>query len=269
MNEDVKELTVVSRMDSSPGKSLFYFPENGKDVPLVVALHAWSHDRFNHLPHLKFAKERGWAMLMPEFRGCNLMKNPRCTQACGSKLARQDIVDAVEYVKKNYRVDPNRVILFGASGGGHMTLLTAAWRPELWYCASAWCPVTDLIRWHAYAQTGGAKYGYAPHIEKCLGGAPDSSDEVRENYRERSPISHIDELMNVNILMLQHGKHDDVVPYSFTAELYHELEKRGHQHLYIDLFDGVHDVYAEEAFRKFDRLPNIKRVNAAVPGYII
>ncbi|OQA80648.1 MAG: Prolyl endopeptidase precursor [Lentisphaerae bacterium ADurb.Bin242] len=269
MNEDVQELTVVSSMDSSPEKSLFYFPENGENVPLVVALHAWSHDRFNHLPHLKFARERGWAMLMPEFRGCNLVKNPRCTEACGSELARQDIVDAVEYVRKNYRIDPEHVILFGASGGGHMTLLTAAWRPELWYCASAWCPVTDLIRWYDFAGKEGAKYGYVPHIEKCLGGSPDSSAEVREEYCDRSPISHLDDLMKVNILMLQHGKHDDVVPYTFTAELYCELEKRGHPHLYLDLFNGVHAVYAEEAFRKFDRLPGLRRMDGAAPEYKI
>jgi acetyl esterase/lipase len=35
----------------------------------------------------------------------------------------QDILDAVAWARDSYPVDPQRVYLTGASGGGHMTLL--------------------------------------------------------------------------------------------------------------------------------------------------
>ncbi len=254
MNEAVIELAIPSGPGNSTEPSLLYFPEGGRDVPLIVALHSWSNDRFHHLPSLPLGRARGWAMLLPDFRGCNLMKNPRCAQACGSPLARQDVVEATEFVLKHYAVDPRRVILYGASGGGHMALMAASCKPDLWCHTDAWCPITDLRKWHAFTNSRGVRNGYVPHLERCLGGSPHASDEVSARYAERSPIRHVEELLKVRSLMLHHGKHDEVVPYSQSVELYQALEERRHPRLYLELFDGVHDVYAKEAFSRFDAI---------------
>lgn len=63
----------------------------------MVGLHTWSYNRFNQLSAmLPLCRERGWALLLPEFRGPNLKNNPRVRQACASEVARRDILDAVE-----------------------------------------------------------------------------------------------------------------------------------------------------------------------------
>lgn len=79
---DAIEITVDSSLDASPEKSLFYFPEGKKNVPMVVGLHTWSFDRNNQLaPLMAFCCARKWALLLPEFRGPNLVTNSRASQA--------------------------------------------------------------------------------------------------------------------------------------------------------------------------------------------
>lgn len=83
--KDFTEIAVRSTVDGSKEPSLLYIPETAheKTVPLVVGLHTWSYDRFNKMDaYLPFCKSRGWALLLPEFRGPNLRTNPRGAEAC-------------------------------------------------------------------------------------------------------------------------------------------------------------------------------------------
>jgi hypothetical protein len=84
-------------------------------VPLIVHLHSWS-SHFNSSEAwqiaLKEAQKRNWAFVSPEFRGPN--ERP---EACASPVARQDILDSVDYMKQKYLIDPKRVYLLGGSGG--------------------------------------------------------------------------------------------------------------------------------------------------------
>ncbi len=133
MKENIREITVHSSLDNSPQPSLLFMPETEKSIPLVVGLHTWSYDRFNKVnDYLPFCKKYGWALLLPEFRGPNLRSNPHGREACGSELAQQDILDALDHVLKTERIAPGRVFLLGASGGGHAALLTAVRSPDRW-----------------------------------------------------------------------------------------------------------------------------------------
>src|SRR5690606_37074546 len=91
----------------------------------------------------QLAAARGWLCVMPNFRGPN--QQP---EACASALAQADILDAVDWVKAHYRIDPTRIYLCGASGGGHMTMMMAAKYPDRWRAASAWVGISDLAAWH-------------------------------------------------------------------------------------------------------------------------
>jgi dipeptidyl aminopeptidase/acylaminoacyl peptidase len=250
MSDKFKEIEVVSSIDGSKEKNLFYYPENRGNVPLAVALHTWSFDRNNQQGLIDLCLERGWALLLPEFRGPNKINNPRATQACGSTLACQDVIDAVEYVCSNYTIDTEHIFLFGGSGGGHMALMMAAYQPELWTAVSAWCPITDLTKWHEYY---GAGKSYALHLESCCGGAPGSSAGVDQEYSARSPISYLDELLKAK-LAIHHGRADRSVPYSHTLELALKLESMGHERLFFEIFDGGHEMRGDVAFRWFDAL---------------
>ncbi len=240
------ELKIKSSIDGSEENNLIFFPKKGQNVPLLVGLHTWSYDRFNQIEEmLPRCQQRGWALLLPEFRGPNLTTNPRAKQACASKLAMQDIIDALDFVLENYPISSDKVFLFGGSGGGHMSLMMSAYAPERWRAVSSWCPITDLAIWHEQNKN------YAHHIAACCGGNPGINPEIDNQYAQRSPMSYIENLKNVN-LAVHHGRFDKSVPYSHTLNLAIALEKYNPEHFFFEIFDGGHDIHYDRAFNWFD-----------------
>jgi len=216
-------------------------------VPLLVGLHTWSCDRFNQVGEmLPRCRERGWALILPEFRGPNLTGNPRAAQAGGSRLARQDIVDALDHALEGYPVDPARVFLLGGSGGGHMSLLMAAYAGERFAAISSWVPIADLAAWY------GENPNYAAHVEACCGGPPGASAAVDREYRERSPLSHLEAMRAAN-LSVHHGRYDASVPYTHTWRLAQGLEAIGAERFFCDIFDGGHEIGYDAAFGWFEQ----------------
>lgn len=239
-----KEIQVTSSLDGSPEPSLLYMPEGGAKV-LVVGLHTWSADRFNQVANfLPHCRERGWALVLPEFRGSNLDTNPRVTEACASPLARRDIVDAANWVIKNHFQERPATFLLGGSGGGHMSLMVAAREDFPWTAVSSWCPITDLAAWH------GQNANYARHMVAACGGIPGASESVVKEYHERSPLNFVSALRDVR-LQLAHGRHDKAVPYSHSWNLAQALIDA--PHFYPWIFDGKHELRQKPAFEFFDR----------------
>jgi len=254
--EDLHEVEIASTLDGSPEKSLIYCPPGAENVPLLVGLHTWSCDRFNQVEDmLPPCRERGWALILPEFRGPNRTTNPRAPQACASKLARQDIVDATQFALRTLSVDPARAFLLGASGGGHMAMMMAAYAPQLYAGISAWVGITDLAAWH------GQNPNYSEHVEICCGGAPGDSPEVDAQYRERSPLTHVEAMVEAN-LSVHHGRYDRSVPYTHTWRLAQEMERLGAERFFCDIFDGGHELVHQRAFAWLGQLADRERGSA-------
>jgi dipeptidyl aminopeptidase/acylaminoacyl peptidase len=144
--------------------------------------------------------------------------------------------------------------MLGLSGGGHMSLMTVARKPELFFAVGAFVPITDMKAWHAYNKK------YAPHIEACLGGSPEiAGDEI---YNARSPISYIDELSRAN-LKIFHGKFDPVVPFMQSVNLYNLIcEKLPKSRVFLDIFDGGHEIDMKNAFYWFETQLNGTKLTA-------
>lgn len=247
---DFVELKIRSSLDGSSEPSLFFIPDGNGPFPLVVSLHTWSFDRFNLVAQLEYAKKRNFALLLPEFRGPNLDTNPRAREACGSSPARQDIVDATEFVLERYPLQRDFVFLMGGSGGAHMGLLAAASRPNLWRAVEVWCPITDVAKWHKYYGSGN---GYAPHMEACCGGLP---SEQPEEYASRSPIRYLEALAKVRYLSVKHGRYDKSVPYFHTLDLAVALDALKPETFFFEIFDGGHDSIYVESFDLFESICN-------------
>ena len=182
---------VKSTLDGTDQPCHFWAPEKASSeaVPLIVGLHTWSHDYTLLSPYRTvrdFAKKSGWAFVGPNFRGPN--NKP---QGCGSDLAVQDIVDAVNYAKGRVKIDDSRVYIIGGSGGGHMTLLMLGRHPEIFAAGAAFCPITDIARWHGESleKHPGRGAGYARMMTAACGGTP---REKPEEYRHRSPLTWLD-----------------------------------------------------------------------------
>ncbi len=223
-----EEIIVESSIDGSREPSLFAKANIEGKRPLLVFLHTWSFDRFNQRSRLEYARGKGFHLLLPEFRGPNLQKNPRHTEACGSLLAKQDIKDAIDYVIENYEVDTDNIFLVGMSGGGHMALLMAGYTPDIFRAVAAFVPITDLARWARESKQ------YALNVIACTFG-----DE--EEMYKRSPIAYIDTISRANVKVFA-GKYDKVVPFRHTLDFYNAvMDAYPDARMYIDVFDGGHE----------------------------
>ena len=217
---------VKSSLDGTMQPCWFWAPEKAKSeaVPLVVGLHTWSPDykmKSNYAPAFEYARKNGWAMVGPNFRGPN--KTP---PACGGDPAVQDIVDAVNYAKSHAKIDEKRVYIIGGSGGGHMTLLMAGRHPEIWAGCVAFCPITDLARWHSDSleEHPGREKNYARMLEKSCGGTP---SERPWEYVLRSPLTWLGRARDAGLpVYICTGIHDGwrgSVPVGHSVRAYNAL----------------------------------------------
>ncbi len=225
--EQLAEIRVTSSLDQSQQPSLFWAPESAKTepTPLLVLLHTWSG---NYLQDNKAwheqAKSRGWIYLQPDFRGRN--DNP---QACGSKWARQDILDAIDHVGNDYRLDADRVYLAGTSGGGHMAMLMAGYHPGRFSAVSAWVGISDLAEWYRFHVKDGEPQGYAKMVAASCGGPPGESKRIDAQYRARSPIFHLENTGDLPLDLnagVQDG-HTGSVPIHHTLRAFNLIAQAG------------------------------------------
>ncbi len=222
-----EEIYVNSTIDGSTEPSLFAKSDIEGKRPLLVFLHTWSRNRTNQRGRLSYAEAKGFHLLLPEFRGPNLDTNPRCKDACGSPLAKQDIKDAIDYCIANYDVDKDNIFIAGMSGGGHMALLMAGYCPELFRSVTAFVPVTDV---NGFAK---ANAHYANHADACCG--------TEEQMYLRSPIAYYDSIARANVKIFA-GKYDKVVPFRQSLDFYNEmLTRHPDAKIYLDIFDGGHE----------------------------
>lgn len=216
------KVVITSSLDGAKQPCYVVLPdeyERSKPAPLLVSLHSWSADLEQRKPLLEeMAGQRGWICLFPNFRGAN--DDPL---ACGSLAAQQDILDAVAWAKKNYKIDSRRVYLTGVSGGGHMTMLMAGCHPEMWTAASAWVGISDLTSWHARH----AQDRYGEMLRSVCGGAPGDSDAVDEQYRLRSPLTHLHRAAKVplDICAGVHDGHTGSVPVRHSLDAFNTIAK--------------------------------------------
>lgn len=224
-----EEIIIRSTLDGSMEPSLFFRAEGEEKRPLLVGLHTWSHGRSNQIQYLlKFAEEQNFNMLLPEFRGPNLVSNPRGKTACGSVLAKQDIKDAIDYIKAHENIDEKNIFLVGLSGGGHMAMLMAGYCPEYFRAIAAFAPISDLLRWRNEAPSS-----YFQHIDYCC-------DESSQEMLKRSPISYFDVISRSNMKIF-HGRNDNTVPFAQSVDFFNEMLSRyPDARLYLDIFDGGH-----------------------------
>lgn len=220
---ELAETSIKSSHDGKMEKALWWTPANSseKPVPLLVLLHTWSGNyqqkKWKEIC-LAECEQRGWALIHPDFRGPN-----RRPEACASEAAVQDVLDAVKWIRKQTKVDAQRIYLAGASGGGHMSLMMAGRAPKLWAGVSAWVPISDLAAWQRECQA--AKRHYAGEVVKVCGGEPGASAEVDAEYRSRSPLTWLPQAKGVNLDINAgiHDGHTGSVPVSHSLHAFNTL----------------------------------------------
>jgi acetyl esterase/lipase len=215
-----QEVKIKSSVDGTLQPCFVQAPAEGlKKVPLLVGLHSWSTSYTSAHPRDFMAKEcaaRGWAFVYPHFRGPN--NNP---DACGSEKAVADVLDSVAWAQKEFDIDAKRIYIAGGSGGGHMTLMAIAAAPGLFAAAAAFCPISDLARWHADGLR--LKTEYPGMLERsCLGTPAEKPGE----YRRRSPLWFLDRASSVKVYLaagIHDGHRDQSVPVGHVIRAFNRL----------------------------------------------
>ncbi len=104
----------------------WFFPATATARGTIVHAHGNAGNISAHFPYVAWLPERGWNVLCFDYRGYGQSQG-RPTRA--GTLA--DVRAAIEYVRTRTDVDPDRVVLFGQSIGGTLSLVAAVGRDDL------------------------------------------------------------------------------------------------------------------------------------------
>ena len=189
--------------------------EAGKKFPLIVDVHggpmgAWSDE---YAEWTNFLIGQGWAILRP---------NPRGSSAYGAKFAAankndlggadfRDIMTGVDFVLKNYPVDPGKLALMGYSYGGEMAGF-AEGKTDRFKAIISGAPVID--QFSEYGTERGSWY------DRWYFGKP---WEHFEDAWRQSPLSSAGKA-KTPFLLLQ-GEADGTDPLGQAQEMYRALRQ--------------------------------------------
>jgi len=217
----VKTVRIRSSADGSMQPALFYDSGSGSPKPLLVALHSWSRDyrQKTSIPYGLWCVENDWVFIHPDYRG--VFDNPDATN---SEPALRDVLDAVDYAKKNARIDDSRIYLIGFSGGAMTALIMAGRHPEVWTAVSAWVPIFNLPDWYRYNAAKFPDRHYAKHIISAFGGIPAAGSAAEKECNRRSPSSYLKNAKGRRLrIYIGHGIEDDYAPPGNAFETFNEL----------------------------------------------
>ena len=214
-----KSQLVEWQNDGMTIEGLLYLPtiESGKKAPLIVDVHggpmgAWS-DVYGEWTN--FLIGHGWAVLRP---------NPRGSSAYGIKFAAAnkndlgggdflDVMTGVDFVLKNYPIDPDKLALMGYSYGGEMAGF-AEGKTDRFKGIISGAPVID--QFSEYGTERGSWY------DRWYFGKP---WEHFEDVWRQSPLSGVGKA-KTPFLLLQ-GEADGTDPLGQAQEMYRALRQAG------------------------------------------
>lgn len=168
----------------------------------MVWVHGGVHGNWGEtmLPFVKEAVARGYVIICPEYRGSTGYGADfyNAIDYGGKEL--DDVVSAVDYLKTLPHVDPDRVGIMGWSHGGFITAHLLFRDQHPFKGGAAIVPVTNLVFRLSYKGPG---YQRSYATQREIGGLP---FEEREEYIERSPVYHV---QNLKVPILVHVATND------------------------------------------------------------
>lgn len=180
------------------GDEPYYRRVSGWPRTLLVQVHAWSSDLNECLASSALAQVQDCVWVCPNFGGQN--NHPL---AAGHPAQLERIKRVIDLTRQQFPMI-ERVVLYGASGGGYVSLMLLGAYPGIAQAASLWVFPFDLADWHAQ------KPQFRETLEACFEGAPDTPERLAA-YNSRSPMS-------VNIsgckLFFNASEEDVQVPFS-------------------------------------------------------
>ncbi|MBZ5725090.1 MAG: prolyl oligopeptidase family serine peptidase [Acidobacteriia bacterium] len=211
---------------------------DGKGLPALVVPHGgpWARDGWGYNPIAQFFANRGYAVLMPNFRGSAGYGKKFLNAGNGEwgRKMQDDVTWGVKYLIGQGIADPKRVGILGGSYGGYATLAGVAFTPDVYRAAVDIVGPSNLITlleaippyWEA-----GRKSMYARMADP---GTP----EGKAWLKERSPLTSADKIKTA--LLVVQGANDPRVNRSEAERIVIALRDRGFPVEYILAPDEGH-----------------------------
>lgn len=212
------------------------FDSGARPSPAIVSVHGGPHGqsvrRFDQ--YTQFFLDRGFTVLQPNYRGSvgrGREFKERIHHDWGGGEAK-DIAAAGRWLAEKDWIDDDRLIVYGGSYGGYSTYWQLVRYPTLWSTGIAWVGITDLLQLYEDSM---------PHFKSTLEEQLGDPDEHEEFYRERSPITYVEDI-EAPILMV-HGENDPRCPLN-QAQRFRDalIERRG----WVEGGDFVYRILTEE-----------------------
>jgi dipeptidyl aminopeptidase/acylaminoacyl peptidase len=143
--------------------------------------------RWYYNPEVQFLASRGYAVLLPNYRGTTRYGWKHFSSSFGQwGLAMQDdITDGVRWAIAQGVADPSRICIYGASYGGYAALMGLATTPELYKCGIDYVGITDL---RLFAAGTSSDMAYSPFIRLELKAMLGDPEKDAERLKATSPV---------------------------------------------------------------------------------
>jgi len=232
-----------------------YRPTTAKaPTPVVMLIHGggWiRHDKEGEVMSLLPYLEMGWAAVNVEYRVARVSLAPAAVEDCRC---------ALHWIGRNaakYNFDIGKVVVTGASAGGHLALTTAMIPSSAGFdnrCVSQddskwsgpWPDITPnvaaVINWVGATDVDDLLHG--PNIRSWavswLGSQPD-----REQMAKRvSPINYV--RAGLPPILTIHGNGDPIAPYAQAVRFHEALTKVGVRNQLLTISSNTHGDFTDE-----------------------
>ena len=196
-----------------------------KNLPTLIIPHGgpWGRDQWGYNALAQFFANRGYAVLMPNFRsstGYGRKFLDAGNLEWGRKM-QDDVTWGVKYLVAEGIADPKRVGILGGSYGGYATLAGVAFTPDLYAAAVDIVGPSNLITlmesippyWEAARKTFAVRMGDV------------STPEGKALLAERSPLNSVDKIKTP--LLVAQGANDPRVNRREAEQIVIALRDRG------------------------------------------
>jgi acetyl esterase/lipase len=244
---------VYVRANGWEGKLDVYTLRSPTPTPTVIFIHGggWVQGTkeasvLSALPYIAM----GYSVVNVEYRLANVSLAPAAIEDC--RCALRWVVGHA----KDYNLDPERMIISGASAGGHLALTTGMLRTSDGFDRFCQAPgepkVAAIVNFFGIADVadlldGPNKKPFPeswPYTVQWLGNQPNRL----ELAKAASPMTYVRAGMPPTISI--HGDADTLVPYQHSVRLQEALQKAGIPHELVTIAGGGHGNFPPDQWQR-------------------
>jgi dipeptidyl aminopeptidase/acylaminoacyl peptidase len=209
-----------------------------KGLPMLLIPHGgpWARDNWGYNPMAQFFANRGYAVLMPNFRGSTGYGKKFLNAGNGEwgRKMQDDLTWGVKYLIAEGIADPKRVGILGGSYGGYATLAGVAFTPDVYRAAVDIVGPSNLLT----LLDAIPPYWEAARKQMYARMADPGTEAGKAWMKERSPLNSADKIKTA--LMVVQGGNDPRVNRAEAEQIVIALRDRNFPVEYLMAPDEGH-----------------------------